>query len=316
MTDRLGDDPIDRGGASARPSLAERAAERLEDGAAPGGDGISARGDRTDGPDNVAAMPFRQRRTGDARQRWDGWPGSWTRIDTDRLSAAGALTPKRMRSHLADEVRLIKHSLLPASTTAGAGGGNVIMLTSALPGEGKSFLAVNLAVAIASERDREVVLVDADFERGTALDRTGITPGTGLLDVLRDQNMDFTDAIVGTDIDGLYVVGGGRRDDFASELLGSQRMRAFMSALGGPGGERIVLVDAQPLLASAEPASLAAQVGQVALTVQADRTDRNSLDHALDLLPDGPACKLVLNRTQGGTDASGIPGSAYKKYRR
>ncbi|HLO96510.1 MAG TPA: P-loop NTPase, partial [Burkholderiaceae bacterium] len=124
-------------------------------------------------------------------------------LDLEALAAMGLVTPNAPRTPMADQYRVIKRPLIRNATGRGAemlNHGNLIMVTSALAGEGKSFTSLNLAMSIAAELDHTVMLVDADVARPSVLRMLGLPPGPGLLDVL-DESVDPADALLRTSID-------------------------------------------------------------------------------------------------------------------
>ena len=128
-----------------------------------------------------------------------GQPVSKTvELDLAALAAAGLVTPNAPRSHLADQYRVLKRPLIANAMGKGAAQlkhSNLIMVTSALPGEGKSFTAINLAMSMAAEMDHTVMLVDADVARPSMLRMLGLQPAPGLLDLL-ERKVEVADRCV------------------------------------------------------------------------------------------------------------------------
>ena len=119
------------------------------------------------------------------------------------IAAAGIVTPQAPRSHMADQYRVIKRPLIANAVGKGAAmltHGNLIMVTSALPGEGKSFTSINLAMSIAAELDHTVMLVDADVARPSVLKMLGLPPGPGLLELLEGK-AEMADVLLRTNVD-------------------------------------------------------------------------------------------------------------------
>ena len=155
-------------------------------------------------------------------------------LDLRRIAAAGIITPDASRSQVADEFRVVKRPLL--GNVSGKGGvrvanGNLIMVTSALPGEGKSFSAVNLAMSIAMELDHTVLLVDADVARPSIPRMLGLEPLKGLLDVLVDDSVDLSDVLLRTDVEKLTLLQAGTQHPRATELLASDAMYALLDEM-------------------------------------------------------------------------------------
>lgn len=232
-------------------------------------------------------------------------PGSKTvSIDTGRLSVAGYLTPESPRSQLADEFRVIKRPLLAnvrGESAAPIARANLIMITSALPGEGKTFTAVNLAMSVAKEIDSTVLLVDADVARPSILERLGLAPDSpGLLDVLTDPDVALRDVLLRTNVDKLTLLPAGRPHARATELLASDTMGALLTELSSRDRDRVVIFDAPPLLASTESRVLATRMGQIVLVVAADETPQRSVTDALSTLQACPVVMTVLNKARRG----------------
>ncbi|MFQ5348356.1 MAG: XrtA-associated tyrosine autokinase [Rhodothalassiaceae bacterium] len=235
-----------------------------------------------------------------------------TRIDLEALAAQGYLTPHRMRSKLAEEMRLIKRAVVQTFWFQKVDHANLIMVTSALPGEGKSFVTLNLAISLACEVDFHVLLVDADFERPVVFDRLGIGPRPGLMDVLKDPGRDIGSVIQRTNIERLSVIGPGSRDDMSSELLASQRMQQLARELADRYPDRLIIFDTPPLLSASEASVLAEHVGQVVFVVEADRTARDHVEEAIERLPPNVEVGIVLNKGVFPKNASYYSYYAYK----
>src|SRR5262245_19183170 len=125
------------------------------------------------------------------------------KIDLARLASRNLLTPQSKRSRTVEEFRLIKRRVLSRRWTEGNTSGNTIMVTSALPAEGKTTTAINLAMSIAAEEDLRVLLIDADFIKPDALRQLGVSADKGLIDVIQDPRVDISHVMLRTDIDKL-----------------------------------------------------------------------------------------------------------------
>ncbi len=220
-------------------------------------------------------------------------------IDLAALREAGFITPDGPPGALAEEFRLVKRQLL-LNASGGAKGepldkGRMILVCSAQPDEGKTFCSVNLALSLASERDTEVLLVDADVAKPEVLSTLGLEGGAGLMDALADPGIDVESLVIRTDIAKLSVLPAGRatRDD--TELLASARTRAVLEGLAANNPNRIVIFDSAPALAASPASVLALHVGQVVVVVRADRTSEADLRDALSLLHGCANVSLLLN---------------------
>ncbi|MEO1766720.1 XrtA-associated tyrosine autokinase [Thiobacter aerophilum] len=237
-------------------------------------------------------------------------------VNLARLKSAGFVTPDAERTEIAEEFRLIKRPLLINAT--GQGGeavprGNMILVTSSLPGEGKTFCAINLAISIAMEMDRTVLLVDADVAKPKLMQYLGV-PGEkdGLLDVLRSDGLALPDVLLKTNIEKLTLLPAGKPYKHATELLASEAMNRLVDDMANRYSDRIVIFDSPPLLATSEASVLASHMGQIVMVVEADHTPQSALREALELIEDsGAAISLLLNKTTGPQSAGGYYGYGY-----
>jgi exopolysaccharide/PEP-CTERM locus tyrosine autokinase len=221
-------------------------------------------------------------------------------FEASALREAGLLSPSYEGFKLAREYRHIKRPLIARAFGRGTvrlPKGYLIMVASAVSGEGKSFTAVNLALSLSLEKDLRVLLVDADVVKPQISRVLGLSNAPGLLDVLREPNLDVERVIRPTNIATLSVLPAGKASAEATELLASQRMEQVVTKLGEHDSQRIVLFDSPPLLQTNESQALAQLVGQVVVVVQAESTPQPLLLDALEILKDHPGVSLVLNRT-------------------
>lgn len=220
-------------------------------------------------------------------------------IDTRRLRAHGLISPNGDRTRIAEEIRVIKRPLVQSALGQGrdaAANGNLIMVTSARPQEGKTFVAINLAISIASERDVKVLLVDADLTAPSVPSILGITAKTGLVNILEDESLDLCDVLLRTDVQNLSLLPAGPRPPNGSELLASKRMEAILADLAHRYSDRLIILDSPPLLASSEPSTLAPCMGQIVFVVEACRTTETAVRAGLDLINSCDNIVFVLNK--------------------
>ncbi|MDX5409419.1 MAG: XrtA-associated tyrosine autokinase [Thauera sp.] len=221
------------------------------------------------------------------------------RIDLARLAARGMVTPDQPRSAIAEEFRLIKRPLLRNATLEGEvaiENGNLIMVTSALPSEGKTFNAINLAVSMAMELDYTVLLVDADVSRPSVLRDLGLPPQAGLMDVLAGDVTDLSEVLLKTNIDKLSILPAGMPHQRATELLASEAMTSLLEQMAHRYADRIIVFDSPPLLVTTESRVLATHMGQVVLVVEAERTTHSQVRQALATIDSCPIRLMVLNK--------------------
>jgi receptor protein-tyrosine kinase len=222
-------------------------------------------------------------------------------IDLQRLEAAGYVTPTSPRSQLADELRVLKRPLISnaqGKSAAPIQASNLIMITSAMPGEGKTFMAINLAISMAMELDTTVLLVDADVARPAIPARLGLPPEKGLLDLLTHKDVDVADVLLRTNIERLSLLPAGTAHSRATELLASDGMARLVEELASRYPERILVFDAPPLLSSTESRVLATHMGQVVVVVEADRTPQSAVTEALATIQQCPVVMTVLNKME------------------
>jgi exopolysaccharide/PEP-CTERM locus tyrosine autokinase len=227
------------------------------------------------------------------------------------LESNGIVTPSAPRSHIADEFRVIKRPLISNAIGRGAAAlthGNLIMVTSAVSGEGKSFTAVNLAMSIAAELDHTVMLVDADVARPSILRMLGLPAGPGLLDLLEGR-AEMSDVLMKTNIDKLTILPSGTPHARATELLASDAMRLLLDDISKRYPDRIVIFDSPPLLLTTEARVLATQMGQVVMVVQADKTLQADVQQALATIESCPVKMMLLNKVR--TDFKNSYGYGY-----
>ncbi|MBS3996050.1 MAG: XrtA-associated tyrosine autokinase [Hydrogenophaga sp.] len=277
-------------------SLIEKAALRLEQLRQAGVDVPAA---------EVAASPTPPPPVRTARPVSTG-PEPTSRLVTLNLAALmsrGFLTPDASRSAIADQFRVIKRPLLANATGKGASvvpNANLIMVTSAMPGEGKTFTAINLAMSIAMEMDHHVLLVDADVARPSLMPDLGLPATKGLLDLLLDERMQMADVLLRTNVDKLSLLPSGSSHPRATELLASDAMTALIEEMGQRYPDRIIIFDSPPLLLTTESRVLATHMGQVVMVVQAEKTLQSQVRHAMTTIESCPVKLLLLNQARGG----------------
>jgi protein-tyrosine kinase len=236
------------------------------------------------------------------RANWgDSTPRLRVDFDLAYLKERGFITPDTKDSQIAHEFRVLKRPIVRnARGRAGAAAvrnGNLVMVTSAVPGEGKTFTAANLALSIAMEVDTTVLLVDGDVARPSLPDFFGIPQSAGLMDLLTRDDLDLSQVLLSTNIEGLTLLPAGTRQSHATELLASEKMAALLRELTSRYRNRIVIFDSPPLLATAEAPALAAQMGQIVMVIAADSTPRKKVTHALATIERCEIVLMTLNKT-------------------
>ncbi|NYE60099.1 exopolysaccharide/PEP-CTERM locus tyrosine autokinase [Duganella sp. 1224] len=233
-------------------------------------------------------------------------------INLARLQQLGMVTQDGGRTSVAEDFRMIKRPLLRnARGSADAPAirhGNLIVVTSAMPGEGKTYCAVNLAMSIAMEMDITVLLVDADVARPSVLKVLGLPSEPGLMDILLRDKTGLADVILKTNVPTLSLLPAGRANKHATELLASRSMSRLLTEIAERYADRIVIFDSPPLLMTTEASVLASHMGQVLMVVESERTTQHAVKEALRHIEQCPNVNLVYNKS------TAFPGSEYYGY--
>ena len=286
--------------AGAAPASAEDAAPGSPMRTAGVGVGVGAHA--ASGRTGVSAAP--------AAQTLDDRRSREVTVDLTRMRRAGLLVPGQPRSQLEEEFRIIKRPLLENlrnQTGMRPERANLIMVTSAVPGEGKTQTALNLAVSIAMELDHTVLLVEADVLRPSALERLGVTASKGLLDLLAHPETELADVLLRTSIPKLTLLPAGTASSRSTELLASDAMDTLLTELASKYADRVVIFDTPPLLSTTESRVMAAHTGQVVMVIEANRTPINTVKQAFAAVESHPVVLSMLNKYQGpkGNNAYG-----------
>ena len=232
-------------------------------------------------------------------------------LNLARLEEQGMLTQEGGRSSVAEDFRIIKRPLLRQARASGAEAirhGNLIVVTSAMPGEGKTYCAINLAMSIAMEMDITVLLVDADVARPSVLKVLGLPPEPGLMDVLLDPQLSMGDVILKTNVANLRILPAGRSNKHATELLASRAMSRLLAEIASRYSDRVVVFDSPPLLITSEAHALVGQMGQVVMVVEAEKTTQHAVKEALRQIEACEHIHLIYNKTKS------FPGNDYYGY--
>jgi receptor protein-tyrosine kinase len=225
-------------------------------------------------------------------------------VDASALERAGLMMMSKMRNRISEELRVAVNQVLRTvqkTFAAGHPAANIVMVTSSRPGEGKSFMSLNLAGCIAMQNQREVLLVDTDAKMRPLTHELGLADVPGLLDLARDPTMRIEDAIASTALSGLSVLPIGSRQPEADETAAGRPISAIVERIGRRFTNRIIVLDTPPCLSTSDPSELAPVVGQIVMVVEAERTQRQELEAALDLIATCPTVTLMLNKVQRST---------------
>jgi protein-tyrosine kinase len=222
------------------------------------------------------------------------------------LRAAGLFPPVHQERSIAAQYQQVKRPLVVNAVGGGAAkvqNAKIIMVSSALAGEGKTFTSINLAMSLAREKDAEVLLIDADVLTRRLSRILEVSKSQGLLDCLEDETLDPESLVMPTDIRGLSFLPAGIPCDNSAELFASLRMLKVLNLLNLWSARRILVLDASPLLATTEAQVLATLVGQVVVVVRAGHTPQQAVLDAVDMLESDALIGLILN--EGGKRGGG-----------
>jgi len=228
-------------------------------------------------------------------------PTKRVELDLAHMRDSGMVTAAGGRTTLVEDFRIIKRPLIKrafAERTPGDKPGNLIMITSSLPGEGKTYCAINLAMSIAMELDHTVLLVDADVARPSVLRVLGLPAQRGLMDILLDDKLDLADVMLRTNVDTLSILAAGTSNARATELLASQSMSTFVTEIANRYPDRIVIFDSPPLLLTSEAHVLASHMGQIVVVVESETTTQHAVKESLRQLEGLANVNLIYNKTR------------------
>lgn len=230
---------------------------------------------------------------------------NYVEIDLQSLSERNFVAIATERRLIYEEFRVIKRKLInnafgPLSSSLK--NPNLILVTSSRPGEGKTFTSVNLALSIALEQDKTVLLVDSDVLRPNVSRTLEISTPLGLTDYLSNDAVDVSDILYSTNVDRLKLITAGKPHHLSTELLASDKMLALVAEFASRYPDRIVIFDAPPLLGVNETAVMAGMCGQAVVVLEENKTKLDELDKAISLLPKDLAVGFVINKAYYSRD--------------
>jgi receptor protein-tyrosine kinase len=234
-------------------------------------------------------------------------------LDLLRLQDQGFITPHNVNTLLGNTFRMIKRPLLNNVMGKGAtvlDNANLIMVTSSISGEGKTFSAINLAISIAMERDKQVLLIDADVNKPSHHDVFGFKAEFGLTDYLRGKVTDMSRILYKSSIPSLTLMPAGTKTSHATELIASEAMEHFVEDISSKYKNRVIIFDSPPLLLPTEASVLASHMGQVIVVVQAEKTRHQEVKKSLSMLSN----KIVLLMLNQSHEKTQIGNYGYYKY--
>jgi protein-tyrosine kinase len=238
-------------------------------------------------------------------------------IDLERLSQKGHISLDGERKQINEEYREIKRKLLAnafGSLAKTLHNPNIIMVSSSRPSEGKTFTATNLALSIASEQDKTVLLVDADVLKPNVLNTLGLERRKGLMEYLTGEVNDISQVLYPTNIDKLKIIPAGRSHHLSTEMLASKKMHETVDEFANRYPDRIVIFDTPPLIGINESAILANFAGQAVVVVEEGKAKLNDVKMSVERLNPDMAIGFVVNKSvHNDTDGSGYYGYYYSE---
>jgi len=225
-------------------------------------------------------------------------------IDWRMLGGAGILDPRDPAAPLAKIFEEIGAPLLERACAPDAQPGDrSVLITSPGPGEGKTFTALNLALSLVRDPDRNVLLIDAHPSHPGALALLGLERSGGLSDLLGEAGASLDRTILHTELRGLAVLGPGAPRADLADLLAGPRMAGLLRGLAERDPRRLIIIDGPCLEAGPEAQILASLVGQTLLVADRETSDE-TIDAALEELRRGTPLFLLRNRAGSISDRS------------
>lgn len=221
-------------------------------------------------------------------------------IDFERLRRYGYLTPHSINITLSEQYRRIKSPILLNAFDKEhrtLKNRNLVMITSAIPGEGKSFTSFNLALSVAKEFNHTVLYIDADAAKSTMTRFLGLEGEAGLTDYLIDEKLTLPDVLLRTNIPKLTIMPSGKGSQMITELWSSKRMREMVLELSNRYDDRLIIFDTPPLLQDSSAPILTRFVGQIILVIEAEKTPQHIVDETLQMIKGSQYIGLVLNKS-------------------
>jgi protein-tyrosine kinase len=220
-------------------------------------------------------------------------------FDLARLQAAGLYPPNNCTRRLIDEYRAIGREVVAASqqkiAPSGQSCGPIVVVTSAGPGDGKSYTAMNLALSIAGQNVYDVLLVDADCVKRTISAACNLGDRPGLAESLAEPRTDFLDHGYPTPIPRLRILPAGSRPSQIQDLFAPARVSALFDAMRNTMAEHIVIVDTPPILVSSDSSAVVDLAGQVLLVVRAGSSLEDAVRAALERIRKTVPVGVILN---------------------
>jgi protein-tyrosine kinase len=233
-------------------------------------------------------------------------------VDMTKLMSKEYINPKLVILHAPDSIdaenfKILRGQLIFAKDSNRP---RLIMVTSTFPGEGKTFVAANLAASIAQGIDEYVLVVDCDLRRPSLHTMFGFSNRIGLTEYLSGER-DLTELFIRTNIKKLSLLCAGQPSVSPSELLASKRMKAFLNEIKNRYNDRFIILDTSPSQVLAEANVLANYMDGIVLVVMGHKTPRGEVHKSIDAMGKEKILGIVFN---GYGQSYKAYGKYYKKY--
>lgn len=240
-------------------------------------------------------------------------------LDLNALRQRGMIVPGMGYTRIAEEYRRIKRLLMQRLTSGSAEAGsvalpNVVVVTSSVPAEGKTFSAVNLAMSLAMELDRTALLIDGDPANSGTTGLLGLADHAGFIDLLTNDTLDVSEVLLRTNVPKFAFIPSGRKTASVAELYASQAMASLLGEMSVRYADRVIILDGPPLIPTAEAAVLANLAGQIVFVVEAEKTPKHVVAEALRVLDGSRLAGIILNKTNQQNSADAYYGNYGSTY--
>jgi capsular exopolysaccharide synthesis family protein len=223
-------------------------------------------------------------------------------IDFDRLQSVGLYSDEHSAKKFSDDVRRLKLFVLKKATdvTSEDQSNRYVLVTSSIPGEGKTHISLNLALSLAHEKNLKVVLIDTDVLKHDLTDALNLANKPGFVDILKSSEGvrdTLLSTIYATNFENLFIVPAGVYTENDENLVSSQFVKHVLDEIGLIGEDVLILMDSAPLLVSVQSQAVTSVAGQVLYVVEAGSTPQNDFKQALGLVDqENKAVGLVVNK--------------------
>jgi protein-tyrosine kinase len=196
--------------------------------------------------------------------------------------------------HISNQIKILRTQVLERMKSMS---GNTLLVASANPNEGKTLIALNLAISISQDVGHTVLLVEADMKTSSMDRYLGLSVDAGLSDVLTGGT-DIPDVLINPGIDKLVVLPAGKLMDASAELLGSPRMENLVKEVKTRYRDRFIIFDGPPILSFADPLVFSKYVDGILLVVEAEKTTKKEIARVMELLKDKPVIGVIYNKAK------------------